>query len=53
MGDEIEPEPTSRERLAELVSKMEVASTDGELSSLTSDDIGDIYSWLLAAAEKP
>jgi hypothetical protein len=43
--------PTSHDRLAELVSKLEVATTDGDLSAFTSDDIGHIYSWLLMLAD--
>jgi hypothetical protein len=35
----------TRERLAELVAKFEVATTDGEIS-LTGDDIGEVYEWL-------
>lgn len=35
------------ERMSELLSKLEEATTDGDLSSLTADDIGDIYSWML------
>jgi hypothetical protein len=43
--------PTSRERLGELIGRVEVATTDGDLSGLTSDDIGDIYSWLLFSSD--
>ncbi len=39
--------PMSAERLAELIGKFEVATTDGDLSAITSDDIGDVYSCLL------
>jgi hypothetical protein len=42
--------PTSNERLNELMGKFEAASTDGEIA-LTSDDIGDTYSWFLWIAE--
>ena len=35
------------ERMAELISNLEEATPDGDLSSLTPDDIGDIYSWML------
>lgn len=41
--------PTTVERLAELASRMEIMTTDGDTSQLTSDDIGDIYIWLLWA----
>jgi hypothetical protein len=37
--------------LAELIGVLEAATTDGELS-LDSDQIGDIYSWLLWAQNK-
>ena len=40
-------EPTDNNRLMELIGKMEKATTDGDLSELKQDDIGDIYSWLL------
>jgi hypothetical protein len=38
----------TNERIDELIGKLEVATTDGDLPSLTQDDIGDIYSWMLA-----
>jgi hypothetical protein len=41
--------PTDQNRLGELIGKMEVATTDGNVSTLTTDDIGDIYSWLVFA----
>jgi hypothetical protein len=41
--------PTDDARLKELLDKMEVATTDGDLSALTQDDIGDIYQWLFWA----
>lgn len=40
------------ERMSELLSKLEEATTDGDLSSLTADDIGDIYSWMLEQQNK-
>jgi hypothetical protein len=43
--------PTDENRLGELIGKMEVATTDGDLSALTGDDIGDIYSWLMWAVD--
>jgi len=48
----MEPMPTDRDRLGELIDKMEEATTDGDLQALTSDDIGDVYSWLLWAKEE-
>jgi hypothetical protein len=44
--------PTTVERLAELTSRMEIMTTDGDRSQLTQDDIGDIYSWLMWAQSK-
>jgi hypothetical protein len=41
--------PTDQNRLGELIGKMEEATTDGDVSTLTTDDIGDIYSWLMWA----
>jgi hypothetical protein len=38
--------PTSPERLEELVDKFEIATTDGEIPFLTGNDLGDIYLWL-------
>jgi hypothetical protein len=38
---------TTKQRLDELIAKLEVATTDGDLSAFTGDDIGDIYSLLL------
>jgi len=43
------PLPTSLERLNEIMGIMEVMTTDGDTSQLKSDDIGDIYTWLLWA----
>lgn len=40
--------PTDLARLQELIDTMEIATTDGELV-LNSDQIGDIYQWLLWA----
>jgi len=42
----------TKERMDELIAKMETATTDGDLSGLTQDDIGDIYSWMLAQREE-
>ena len=39
--------PTDQNRLGELIGKMEAATTDGDVRTLTQDDIGDIYSWLM------
>jgi hypothetical protein len=33
----------TEQRLKELVNKLEVATTDGDVSTLTQDDIGDLY----------
>lgn len=44
--------PTTVDRLNELVSRMEIMTTDGDTSQLKQDDIGDIYSWLLWAQGK-
>lgn len=45
-------DPTTVERLAELTGRMEIMTTDGDTTQLTSNDIGDIYSWLLWAQSK-
>src|ERR1700684_1483120 len=45
-------ENMTKERMDELIAKMETATTDGDLSGLTQDDIGDIYSWMLAQREE-
>lgn len=44
--------PTTLKRLKELMGKMEIVTTDGDLSILIGDDIGDIYSWLEWAVNK-
>ena len=44
--------PTDQNRLGELIGKMEAATTDGDLGTLTQDDIGDIYTWLTFAMAK-
>jgi len=44
--------PTDAERLKKLAAIFEIATTDGDLSALTADDIGDTYQWLLWAANE-
>jgi|HubBroStandDraft_5_1064220.scaffolds.fasta_scaffold3872809_1 hypothetical protein len=39
--------PTTRARLQEITGKVEEATTDGDLSDISQNDIGDIYNWLL------
>jgi hypothetical protein len=43
----------TNERFKELLGKLEAATTDGDLSGFTQDDIGDLYSWMLRAASAP
>jgi hypothetical protein len=40
-------------RLQEIIGKLEVVTTDGDLSTLTQDDIGVAYEWLTWALAQP
>lgn len=44
-------EPTNQDVLSGLIGKMEAATTDGDVSGLTQDDIGGIYLWLMWAMD--
>lgn len=43
--------PTTPDVLTGLLGKFEVATTDGDLSGITQEDIGGVYLWLLWATE--